>query len=341
MASRAPTWLWEWGDNVSELRWNPLLEEWVVTATHRQERTFFPPPDYCPFCPTESGGFPTEVPASSYDIVVLQNKFPSFQPDPPAPAVEGHALTPVLPATGICEVVLYSPEHDASLVSLGRDTVYKLVQVWRDRYQELGSRPDIEYVLVFENRGQEVGVTLTHPHGQIYAFSYVPPIPRRELANMSRYWLRERRCLMCDLLEREIRDGVRLISEFGSFHVVVPFYARFPYEVHIVPERHVGGLPDLNEQEDWELAGAIYDVVVRYDSLYSAPMPYMMALHQMPTDGGQHRCYHFHVEFYPLRRSANKLKYRAGCESGAGTFITDALPETWAEELRAATCGDG
>jgi UDPglucose--hexose-1-phosphate uridylyltransferase len=321
---------------LSELRWNPLLEEWVVTATHRQERTFFPPPGYCPLCPTEPGGFPTEVAEPDYDVVILQNKFPSLQPQPPEPEVAGHRLTPVLPASGVCEVVLYSPHHEATLVDLGPRTVYKLVQVWRDRYEELGARSDIDYVFIFENRGPEVGVTLTHPHGQIYAFPYIPPVAQRELASMERYWYRERRCLMCDLLAREIEDGVRLVSEFGGFRVLVPFYARFPYEVHVVPERHMGSLSDLSPDEDWSLAQAIHDVVARYDALYEGPMPYMMVLHQNPSDGGNYRHHHFHLEFYPLRRTAGKLKYRAGCETGAGTFITDASPEAWAQELRGA-----
>ena len=321
---------------MSELRWNPLLEEWVVTATHRQERTFFPPAGYCPLCPTKPGGFPTEVPAPDYDVVVLQNKFPSFRPEPGAPGVDGHPLTPVLPAGGVCEVVLYSPQHDTTLARLGRDTVYKLVQVWQDRFRELGAQPGVDYVFIFENRGVEVGVTLTHPHGQIYGFPYVPPIPQRELAAMERHWYRTHRCLLCELLERERADERRLVSEFEGFHVLVPFYARFPYEVHVVPERHVGSLLDTDADEQWGLAGAIHDVIGRYDALYDSVMPYMMVLHQNPTDGGSYPYHHFHVEFYPLRRSAGKLKYRAGCETGAGTFITDALPEDWAEDLRRA-----
>lgn len=319
---------------MSELRWHPLLGEWVITATHRQDRTFFPPPGYCPLCPTKEGGFPTEVPAPDYDVVVVQNKFPSLQPDPPDPAVPGHELTPVLPAQGVCEVLLYSPQHDATLVSLGCDTVHKLVQVWRDRYRELGSLPEIDYVFIFENRGPEVGVTLSHPHGQIYAFPYIPPIIQRELGNMESYWYKTNRCLLCDLLTRELEDSVRLVSTFGSFQVLVPFYARFPFEIHIMPDRHFTSLMDLTEIEEFDLARAIYDVVARYDALFGEPMPYMMVLHQAPTDGGQYRHYHFHIEFYPLRRTQSKLKYRAGCETGAGSFITDALPEDYATQLR-------
>jgi len=321
---------------MSELRWNPLLEEWVVTATHRQERTFFPPADYCPLCPTKPGGFPTEVPEAAYDVVVLENRFPSLKADAPEPAIDGSDLTPVAPAAGVCEVVLYSAQHDATLVSLGRETVYKLVQVWRDRYEELGAKDFIKYVFIFENRGPDVGVTLSHPHGQIYAFPFIPPVPLRELESMGRYCRNTGRCLMCDLLRQEVAAGIRLVSRFGDFHTVVPFYARYPFELHVVPERHLGGLSDLREEEDWELAGAIHDVVARYDAIFGSPMPYMMMLHQTPTDGGSYEHFHFHIEFCPLQRAPNKLKYRAGCETGAGTFITDALPEEWAVQLRQA-----
>lgn len=324
---------------MSELRWHPLLCEWVVTATHRQDRTFFPPPDYCPLCPTKPGGFPTEVLEPDYDVVVLQNRFPSFRPDPGEPAVTGHPLTPVAPAAGVCEVVLYSSRHDATLVALGRDTVYKLVQVWVDRYRELGARPGLDYVFIFENRGAEVGVTLTHPHGQIYAFSFVPPVPKRQLESMERYWYRERRCLLCDSLAREVGEGTRLVARFGTFYAVVPFYARFPFEVHLIPERHLGSLLALSEDEQWDLACAVHDVVARYDSLFDGPLPYMMILYQDPTDGGAYPYNHLHFEFLPLQRAAGKLKYRAGCETGAGTFITDALPEDWAAQLRQALAG--
>ncbi|MHB0876479.1 MAG: galactose-1-phosphate uridylyltransferase [Anaerolineae bacterium] len=326
---------------MSELRWHPLLEEWVVTATHRQERTFFPPPNYCPLCPTKPGGFPTEVLEPDYDVVVLQNRFPSFRPDPGEPAVAGHPLTPVAPARGVCEVVLYSPRHDATLVALGPETIYKLVQVWKDRYQELGAQPGLDYVFIFENRGPEVGVTLTHPHGQIYAFPYVPPIPKRQLESMERYWYRERRCLLCDSLRREVSDGTRLVSRFGTFQTVVPFYARLPYEVHLLPERHLGNLCDLTADEQWDMACAVHDVVARYDGLFGVPLPYMMLLYQDPTDGGAYPYNHLHFEFLPLQRAPGKLKYRAGCETGAGTYITDALPEDWAAQLRQITVAGG
>ncbi len=163
---------------MSELRWHPFLGQWVITATHRQDRTMLPPPDFCPLCPTVPGGFPTEVPAPSYDIVVFENKFPSLRADPPEPAVAATSVSPVEPARGICEVVLYSPNHQDSLAAMPLDRIHHLARVWKDRYLELGARDFVRYVFVFENRGEAVGVTLHHPHGQIYAFPFIPPSAR-------------------------------------------------------------------------------------------------------------------------------------------------------------------
>jgi UDPglucose--hexose-1-phosphate uridylyltransferase len=320
---------------MSELRWHPLLEEWVVTATHRQDRTFFPPPDYCPLCPTRPGGFPTEVPASDYEIVAFENKFPAFRPAPPAPAVAGSDLMPVRPSQGICEVVLYSPQHTTRLADLGLNHMRQLVEVWVDRYTELGALPYVDYVFIFENRGEAVGVTLTHPHGQIYAFPFIPPVPAQELDVSGRYWQRTGRCVVCDALAEERAGGQRTVAENDAFWAGVPFYARYPHEVHIVARQHVEALTGFSDGARWELAAILRTVMQKYDGLYNLPLPYMMVMHQAPTDGQEHPGSHFHIEFYPLQRTATKLKFRAGCESGAGTFLADALPEDWAADLRA------
>lgn len=319
---------------MSEMRWNPLLEEWVVTATHRQERTFLPPPGFCPLCPTKPGCFPTEVPAPDYEIVVFENKFPTFQREPHPPAVKGSKLYPVRLAKGICEVVLYSPEHNGSLTKMKLEDIHKLVLVWKDRYRELGSLDYIDYVFIFENRGEEIGVTLTHPHGQIYAFPYIPPVVARELASCLKHRERTGLCLLCDILREEKVDERRIVAENELFLAMVPFYARYPHEVHIIPKRHCLSLLDIGPGGPHSLAWMLKNVLLRYDGLYGFPLSYMMVMHQAPTDGKDYSYYHFHIEFYSLRRSRDKLKYRAGCESGAGTFIADALPEDWAAELR-------
>jgi len=321
---------------MSELRWHPLLEEWVVTATHRQERTYKPPDDYCPLCATRPGGFPTEVPAENYEIVAFENKFPSFKLPPPEPEVNGDSLFRVAPAAGLCEVVLYSPEHHGTLADESITQIERLVRVWRDRFESLGSRPEISYVFIFENKGDVIGVTLAHPHGQIYAFPFVPPIVERELRASHNHFVRHARCLFCDIVTQERTDGRRIVCANDSFLAVVPFYARYPYEVHIFAIRHLQALTDLTRAEERALAEILKTVLVKYDNLFGFSFPYIMVMHQRPTDGEDYGHYHFHVEFCPPHRTATKIKYLAGCESGAGTYINDTLAEETASELRAA-----
>ncbi len=325
---------------MSELRGNPLLEEWVIPATHRQDRTHLPPRDYCPLCPTRPGAEPTEVPAADYEIAVLENRFPSLRPNPAPPTVEGDELYPVAPGQGVCEVVLYTPQHEGSLADQPVEQIEKLITVWTDRYEELGARPEIDYVFIFENKGEAIGVTIAHPHGQIYAFPYVPPRIAREIESCEKHYGRHGRCLVCDILAAEISDGRRVVAENASFVAVVPFFARWPYEVHVYSRRHCGSLSDLDAPARRDLAALLKRLLLKYDHLFGFSLPYMMVLHQRPTDGGQHESYHFHVEFYPPYRTATKLKYLAGCESGAGSFINDTLAEEKAAELRAVYPGD-
>lgn len=320
---------------MSEMRWNPVLGEWVVTATHRQDRTFLPPAGYCPLCPTAEGGFPTEVPEPTYDFVVFENKFPSLKRDPVEPAVQGNDLYPVKPSLGICEVVLYSSDHKGTLADLPLHRMQELVRVWRDRYEELGARQEIQYVFIFENKGEAIGVTIHHPHGQIYAFSYLPPKIERELANESQHLERTGRCLHCDIVNGELKDNSRIVAESNSFVAFIPFYARYPYEVHLYAKAHRGSMSDFSSDDEDDLALLLRTLLKKYDGLWGFSMPYMMVMHQRPTDGKPWPGSHFHIEFYPPLRTPDKLKYLAGCESGAGTFVNDTLPEEKASELRA------
>jgi len=319
---------------MSELRWNPLLGEWLVTATERQERTFLPPPDYCPLCPTKPGGYETEVPEPTYDVVVFENKFPSFHKDPPKPAIEDSAFYPVRPAQGICEVVLYSPDHNSTLAGLPATQFLKLILAWTDRYEALGALDFIKYVFIFENKGKEIGVTLTHPHGQIYAYPHIPPVIVRELNECFRYREATQNCLLCDIIKQEREDGRRLVVENNSFAAYIPFFARWPYEVHISAKRHLQSFLDFTPAEQRDLAAIMKQVLVAYDGVFNKSMPYMMNVHQAPTDGMPYDHYHFHIEFYPPLRQADKLKYLAGSETGAGFFINDTLAEEKAAELR-------
>lgn len=320
---------------MSELRWNPLLGEWVVTATHRQERTFLPPADFCPLCPTRPGGFETEIPAPSYEIVVFENRFPSLQPSPPAPAVEGTDLYHVAPATGVCEVVVYTPDHFSTLAAQPVERIEQLVAVWTDRFRELGALDFVRYVFIFENRGEEIGVTLHHPHGQIYAYPFIPPRIARELEMSAAHRARTGRCLVCDIVAEERRDGRRIVVENEAFVAAVPFFARWPYETHIYARRHIQSLLDLERGEGRALAAILKQTLIAFDRVFERPFPYIMVFHQRPTDEGDHSHYHFHIEFYPPLRTATKLKFLAGSEAGAGTFINDALAEETAAALRA------
>ena len=320
---------------MSELRWNPMLGEWVVTATHRQGRTFLPPADFCPLCPTKPGGFPTEVPEPSYDLVVFENRFPSFSPRPPAPSIEGTELYPVEPSAGVCEVVLYSPDHDSTLARQPVEQIHKLVRVWKDRTRILGARDDVDYVFPFENKGVQIGVTLHHPHGQIYGYPFIPPKIERELEQALAHKTRTGRCVFCDISTEEQRDGRRVVAQNASFIAYIPFFARWPYEVHISALRHVQSLVDLTAAEERDLAELLKGTLEAFDRVFDESFPYMMVLHQQPTDGKSYDHYHFHIEFYPPLRTKDRLKYLAGSETGAGLFINDTLPEEKAAELRA------
>jgi UDPglucose--hexose-1-phosphate uridylyltransferase len=319
---------------MSELRYNPLLGEWLVTATHRQDRTFLPPAGFCPLCPTQPGGFPTEVPEATYEIVAFENRFPSLMTDPPEPAIDGSDLYPVQRSHGVCEVILYSPDHTATLASEPVEQIHKLVRVWRHRFAELDGLPFVDYVFIFENKGEAVGVTLHHPHGQIYAYPFIPPVVKKELTQSQLHFANKGTCLMCDIIEEERMFAERVVAENDSFIVYVPFFARYPYETHIASTRHLQSLVDMSPDEQRDLAEIMKSLLTAYDRVFDVSFPYIMSMHQRPSDGGNYDHYHFHIEFNPPMRTANKLKYLAGSEVGAGMFINDTLPETTAKVLR-------
>lgn len=305
----------------TQLRWHPLRKEWVVYAPHRQERAFRPPKEYCPLCPTKSGQLPTEIPFADFEIAVFENRFPSFHPNSPLPPT---LCVPTLPGRGICEVVVYTPEHEGSLAALSQARRELLVQVWIDRYQELYSYDFVKYVMPFENRGEEVGVTLHHPHGQVYAYPFIPPIIEAEVQAF-----RESSVL------EELFNCIKpyTVIEKGTFLAFVPPFARYPYEVWLAPKRKVPGPWDFTEQEVCEFAAIFKEVVARYDALFNRPFPYIMVFHAAPKD---ERTFHFHVEFYPPMRAPGKLKFLAGTEQGAGVMVVDALPEDTVVQLREA-----
>lgn len=322
---------------MSQLRWHPFLQEWVAVAAHRQVRPISlargagpatgPP---CPFCPGGAEGL-----NGPYDIVTFENKFPSMVRTAPEVREGGPGdLYRRVPGKGICEVVLYSPNHGTTLAEEPAGQIEKLVEVWADRYREIGAHKYIKYVYIFENKGAIIGVTLTHPHGQIYAFPFIPPKAAAELAAEKRYRSRHGRCMMCDIDRKERKFRKRLVAANRHFSAWIPYFARYPYELYVVPRRHLGSLPEMKPPERKALAAILKKVIAKYDNLFGFSFPYIMLMHQSPTDGKPHRYHHFHVEFYPPHRSRDKIKYLAGCESGAGMFINDTIAEEKAAELR-------
>ncbi|HVB29144.1 MAG TPA: galactose-1-phosphate uridylyltransferase [Terriglobia bacterium] len=313
---------------MTELRWNPTVHEWVSTASHRQHRPQMPK-DWCPFCPG-SGRVPDD-----YDVYIYPNDFPAFSIPPQVPAIEGDDFYPVRPALGKCDVVLYHPDHNTSIPQIPVDHLTRLVKIWRQRFAELKATPGIRYVLIFENKGEVIGVTMPHPHGQIYSFPLVPPLIKKELAAARAHHRNHGRCLFCDILQKERKFRRRIVAENRAFTAFIPFYARWPYEVHVYPRRHLGALDEFKPSEEKALAEMLKWVTQKYDNLFQMSFPYMMLLHQSPTRG-RHPYYHFHIEFYPPHRSKEKLKYLASVESGSGMFLNDSLAEEKALELRSA-----
>ena len=317
----------------SHLRWHPLRGEWIAYAGHRQHRTFLPPPEYNPLAVSSDPAHPTEVPGGPWDVAVFENLFPTLTPlahDPPPTIVDTR------PGRGACEVVVFTQDAHSSLGRLPLWHLELLFEVWAHRTRELGEREDVLYVFPFENRGVEVGVTLHHPHGQIYAYPFVPPVAQRELDQQRQYYERHGRGLLQDHIQAEHTDGRgRFLYEGSDVVAFVPVCARYPYEVWVAPVRPAPSLVDLTEGERRDFARALKTVLLKYDGLWQRPFPYIMVFHQAPNDGVPHPEAHVHIEFYPPYRMEGRLKYLAGSEAGAGAFTADTLPDDKAAELRA------
>jgi UDPglucose--hexose-1-phosphate uridylyltransferase len=311
------------------LRWHPFRAEWVAYATGRQHRTFLP--DANPLAATTDSARPTELPAGNYDVAVFENLFPALVAeahDPPEELVETR------PAQGSAEVMVFTQDPSASLGTLPLEHLELIIEVWADRYRVLGARDDVQYVYPFENRGVEVGVTLQHPHGQIFAYPFVPPIPARELEQQRQYFERHGRGLLEDLIARELTDGRRIVCESGESVAFLPAWARYSYEVWVAPKSAVPSLADFSPKGRSDFARVLKTVLLKFDALWHRPFPYVMAMHQAPTDGRLHPEAHLHIEFYPAYRMEGRLKYLAGSELGAGMFTADTIPEEKARELR-------
>ncbi|GHJ46023.1 galactose-1-phosphate uridylyltransferase [Catellatospora sp. TT07R-123] len=303
----------------AQLRFDALTDEWVAVAAHRQGRPLLPSTAECPLCPS-TGGFRTEVPADDYDVVVFENRFPSFSGE-----------------SGRCEVVCFSPRHDASFKELPVSRVRTVLAVLADRTAELSALGGVEQVFCFENRGVEIGVTLHHPHGQIYGYPYVTPVTRRYLDAARRHRdLGTGTNLYADLLAAERSSGERVVAANEFWTAFVPYAARWPYEIHIAPNRQVPDLAALTETELDACAPLWSEVARRLDGLFDLPMPYVAGWHQAPVRTDRELGY-LHLRIFSSRRAPGKLKYLAGSESSMGAWVNDIAPEQAAAALRAVT----
>jgi UDPglucose--hexose-1-phosphate uridylyltransferase len=320
----------------AQLRLDPLVDEWVAVAAHRNTRTFLPPTDRCPLCPSTPDN-PSEIPAADYDVVVFENQFPSFSDRVvPDEITELTEMTPVRPAVGRCEVVCFTSDHDSAFGSLPPERVRTVLDVLADRTTAMSALPGVEQVFPFENRGVEIGVTLHHPHGQIYAYPTVPPRTRAMLTAAARHADRTGgRSLYADVLAAERAAEVRVVAENEHWTAYVPAAARWPFEVQIAPHRKVADIPELDDAERDAFGPLYLDVLRRFDALFHKPMPYISAWHQAVVNEGRDLGY-LHLQLFSIRRAADKLKYLAGSESAMGTFVNDIVPEKAAELLRAA-----
>jgi UDPglucose--hexose-1-phosphate uridylyltransferase len=308
---------------VSHLRWNPVLREWVIVSPARHKRPVLGK-EGCPFCPG------SEETKGNWKVLTLPNRYPALSQDSETTPSEGGYV--IRSAKGLCEVVVTSRRHDDRMDTMSIGQIVKVLSVFAGRTRALSGAQHVKYVYVFENFGPAIGVTLTHPHAQIYAMPFIPPIVRRELSSARQHRKSYGRCLFCTILGREISSRTRLVDVNEHFVAFIPFYARWAFEVHVYPRRHVGFLFELSPSELSGLARLLRRVVSAFNTRYGFPFSYVMALHQAPVGGD--RSFHFHIEFYPPHREGDKLKHLAGIEQGVGTFLADTLPEERAGELR-------
>jgi UDPglucose--hexose-1-phosphate uridylyltransferase len=355
---------------MNELRWDPLLKEWVIVAANRDKRPVLgktfkedPPkkdakmetpkvekapeqsaqgktldkdPNYkCPFCPGSE-----EVKDANWEVLQLGNRFSSLHGDLTVPWVESSspdAIWPTRPALGKNEVILYTPEHYKHIGQLKVSNLERLTELWAQRYTHIAKDELIKYIFIMENRGKEIGVSLEHPHGQIYCLPFLPPRIEREFNSVNEYKEKHGKCLYCEIMEKELKSGKRVICQNDSFVAFVPYFTHFAYEIHIYCKKHIPSIADFDQQLTKDFARILKEVVLRYDALKGGIMPYVMAQHNAPSNIPKRENWHFHVEFYTIYRGPERIKYLAGVELGCNTFVNDVFPEDAAARLRDVT----
>jgi UDPglucose--hexose-1-phosphate uridylyltransferase len=330
-----------------EQRWHPLREEWVIIASHRNQRPWTGDtvdqsaaentPAYdptCYLCPGNARVRGHRNPAYD-DIYVFDNDLPCVSADAPTDLTAPPGIYRNRAAQGVARVVCYSPLHNITLAELPAERIRAVLACWQNQYRELGAQPEVNHVLVFENKGKVVGVSNPHPHNQIYATNFVFKTIAVEVEVSGRHWQEHRRALFADIIDTEKSDGRRILAENNSAIAFIPYFARYAYETYVAPKATHQSIADLSPGELIDLAAVLKDVLVRFDNLWQLSFPYVLVLHQAPTDGQQADGFHFHIEIHPPLRAPNLLKYLAGPEIGGGSFLSDTSPEQKAAELRA------
>lgn len=313
---------------MAELRWHPLINDWVMIASNRQGRPQMPK-DFCPFCPG-SGKVP-----DNFDVYKYDNDFPALSQNPPNPDNVATDFFQTLPAYGKCEVILYSSGHTITVPKLSDEHMGKLVSLWQERFRDINSDKQIKYIYIFENRGEMVGVTMPHPHGQIYGYSIIPKKLELEMNSANEYKNKNNSCLLCDMLKAEIDFNERIIFKNKYFTVFLPFFCEYPYGVYIISNIHKNYITEFSKEESDMLGITIKQTIGMLDSLFDIQFPYMMAMHNAPVNTDDNDL-HFHIEFFPPMRSSDKQKFNASSETGAWAHCNPTRPEDTAKELQIA-----
>ena len=328
-----------------EERWHPLREEWIIIAAHRQNRPWIGEmlenaedsiPEYledCYLCPTNNRVSGQTNPDYK-QIFVFDNDHPNASLNAPRNEPTIAKIYKSKPARGISRVVCYSPKHNLTLTELSVEEIVNLFKTWANQYKELGNLDEVKHVLIFENKGEAVGVSNPHPHCQIYANNFVFKTIENEARTSQKHFEETGKILFQEIIKAEIKDGRRVIDENENAIAFLPYFARYAYEVYVAPKKTHQSIDDLDETELIDFAKVLKTVLIKYDNLWKMAFPYVMVLHQAPTDDGDYSAFHFHIEFHPPLRKPNLLKYLAGPEIGGGNFLSDTSPEEKAAELQ-------
>ena len=333
--------------DVPHRRFNPLTRDWVLVSPHRTQRPWQGQTDrepeerglrydpHCYLCPgnERAGGIRNPQYDSTF---VFDNDFAALKPDVPGEQLSAGRKGLLIAETepGVCRVLCFSPRHDMTLAQMDVAAIRKVVDLWAGQFRELGDMPEINHVQIFENRGEMMGCSNPHPHGQIWANKTVPNVPRVEHASLTEYWQLNESCLLCDYVELERAAGERIVCENEHFVVLVPFWAIWPFELLLCSKSHIADLTGLDDTARGALADILKRITIRYDNLFETSFPYTMGFHQQPTDGVDHPEWHLHAHYLPpLLRSATVRKFMVGYEL-LDTPQRDITPEYAAERLR-------